>query len=140
MRTRCTARGKYSSSDLPLTQLLPSPGRRITRATEVLRLPVPKYCAMSAMYLVLQRERLGSLRLVRMLRPCVDLELVQLGAREAVAWEHAADRLAQHLRRLPVELLAQRAGAEPARVTGVPVVALLVELLARDVDLLGVHD
>src|SRR5207248_7295458 len=40
---RCTMRGKYSSIVLPLTQVAPLPGRRITRATEVLRLPVPRY-------------------------------------------------------------------------------------------------
>src|SRR6185437_1633925 len=42
---RCSRRGKYWSSVLPLIQVLPSPGRRITRATDVLRLPVPRYCA-----------------------------------------------------------------------------------------------
>src|SRR5262249_7145425 len=44
---RCTARGKYSSSVRPLIQVFPSPGRRMTRATDVLRLPVPRYCAIS---------------------------------------------------------------------------------------------
>ena len=38
-------RGKYSSIVRPLIQVAPSPGRRITRATEVLRLPVPRYWA-----------------------------------------------------------------------------------------------
>jgi hypothetical protein len=38
-------RGKYSSIVFPFTQVLPSPGRRMTRATEVLRLPVPRYWA-----------------------------------------------------------------------------------------------
>ena len=36
-------RGKYSSIVRPLTHVAPSPGLRITRATEVLRLPVPRY-------------------------------------------------------------------------------------------------
>ena len=39
----CVGRGKYSFSALPFTQVVPSPGRRITRATEVFRLPVPWY-------------------------------------------------------------------------------------------------
>src|SRR5581483_8216727 len=43
-------RGKYSSSVLPLIHVFPSPGRRMTRATDVLRLPVPRYCAISAIY------------------------------------------------------------------------------------------
>ena len=77
---------------------------------------------------------------MRMLGTRVDLQLGQLGPREAVAGQHALDGLAQHLGRLPVELLAQRPGAEPARIAGVPVVHLLVELLARDLDLLRVHD
>ena len=42
---RSASRGKYSSSGRPLIQVDPSPGRRITRATEVLRLPVPRYWA-----------------------------------------------------------------------------------------------
>src|SRR5262249_18366996 len=46
--SRCVRRGKYCSTVLPLNQVAPSPGRRITRATEVLRLPVPWYWAASA--------------------------------------------------------------------------------------------
>jgi hypothetical protein len=40
---RCVARGKYSSSVRPLIHVVPSPGRRITRATDVFRFPVPLY-------------------------------------------------------------------------------------------------
>src|SRR6185436_14463188 len=47
--SRCVARGKYCSIVRPLNQVVPSPGRRITRATEVLRLPVPAYAASSVM-------------------------------------------------------------------------------------------
>ena len=82
----------------------------------------------------------GVLGLVRMVRAGVDLQLAQLGRGELVLGEHALHRLAQHLLRAPVELLAERALAQPARVAGVVVVDLLVELLAGDVDLLGVHD
>src|SRR5436305_11539140 len=132
---RCAARGKYSSIDLPLNQVVPSPGRRITRATEVFRLPVPLYVASSLMrrssdfrrverslqtdaqaepahpesgaasvasslHLQLRRR----LRLVRMLGACVDLQLADLGARQAVAGKHPLDGLAQHLGRPALEL------------------------------------
>ena len=40
---RCVARGKYSSIVRPLIHVVPSPGRRMTRATDVLRFPVPRY-------------------------------------------------------------------------------------------------
>src|SRR5205807_9661115 len=45
---RWVARGKYSSIVRPLNQVAPSPGRRMTRATDVFRFPVPRYCARSA--------------------------------------------------------------------------------------------
>src|SRR5215211_5872452 len=43
--SRWVARGKYCSIVRPLNQVVPSPGRRVTRATEVFRLPVPWYWA-----------------------------------------------------------------------------------------------
>src|SRR5918996_2125785 len=89
----------------------------------------------------LQLQRLRSLRLVRVLRACIDLELRQLRTREPVARQHALHRLAKDLRRPALELLAQCAAAQAARVARVAVVALLVELLAGDGDLLRVdHD
>src|SRR5689334_21360358 len=124
-------RGKYSSMVLPLIQVAPSPGRRITRATEVLRLPVPRYWAGVAMRLhrlLRGQERLRGLRLVRMLRACIDLELRQLGAAEAGAGKHSLHREPQHLRRTAIELLAQRPLAQPAGVARVLVVLLVVEL------------
>src|SRR5262249_40554850 len=87
---RHTERGKYSSIERPFTHVAPSPGRRMTRATEVLRLPVPRYCAIRLKSL-LQVQRLRVLGLVRMLRAGVHLELRELLAREAVLREHAAD-------------------------------------------------
>src|SRR5207245_175922 len=80
-------RGKYSSSVRPLTQVAPSPGRRITRATDVLRLPVPRYWAIWLKSL-LQVQGLGVLRAMRMLRPRVDLQLVDLLSRQPVLREH----------------------------------------------------
>src|SRR5579863_9778310 len=75
-----------------------------------------------------------------MLGAGVDLELRDLLPREPVLREHPLDRDAQHLGRTPVELLAERAALETARIARVAVVPLLVELVARDVDLLRVHD
>src|SRR5690242_8461034 len=75
-----------------------------------------------------------------MLRAGVDLELRQLGAPELVAREHALDGLAKDFGRLPLELVAQRALPQTARVAGMTVVHLLVELLPRDRNLLGVDD
>src|SRR5262249_42058014 len=89
---------------------------------------------------VLPAERLRRLRAVRMLRAGVDLQLRDLLAREAVLREHALDGAAQHLLPPAVALIAPRAGAQRAGIARVPVVALLVELVARDVDLLRVHD
>src|SRR5690242_20530990 len=120
-----TERGKYSSSVRPLTHVVPSPGRRITRATEVLRLPVPRYWAIWLKSLL---QWLRVLRAVRMLGPGVDLQLRQLLAREAVLREHALHGRAQHLRGAPIELLAQRTARKATGIAGVPVVHLLVEL------------
>src|SRR2546430_5026302 len=75
-----------------------------------------------------------------MLGAGVDLQLLDLGAREAVAGEHALDRLAQHLGRPALELVAERPAAQAARIARVTVVHLVVELVAGDGDLLGVDD
>src|SRR5436309_965525 len=75
-----------------------------------------------------------------MLGAGVDLELRDLLPREPVLREHPLDRDAKDFGRAPVELLAERAALQPARITGVAVVPLLVELVPRDVDLLRVHD
>src|SRR5439155_9790153 len=58
----------------------------------------------------------------------------------AVALEYAVDRLAQDLRRPSLELGTQRPAAETARIAGVAVVHLVVELVAGHMDFLGVHD
>src|SRR2546421_595792 len=72
-------------------------------------------------------ERLRRLRLVGMLRAGVDLELVDLLARQAVLREHPLDRRTEHFGRAALELLAERAASQAPRVAGMPVVALLVE-------------
>src|SRR5919204_4515233 len=81
---------------------------------------------------VLHLERLRRLCLVRMLGPRVDLQLHELAASQPVLREHAADGDPQDLLRAPLELLAQGAAADSAGVAGMPVVALLVELVPRD--------
>src|SRR5258707_842541 len=65
-----------------------------------------------------------------MLGAGVDLELRDLLPREPVLREHPFDRDAEHLGRAAVELLAERAALEPARIAGVAGVAPLVELFS----------
>src|SRR5439155_6310685 len=88
----------------------------------------------------LQLQLLRSLRLVRVLGTGVDLQLLDLDAGQPVAREHPLDRLAQHLGGPALELVAEGPGAQPARIARVAVVELVVQLLAGDRDLLGVHD
>src|SRR5262249_26239813 len=71
-------------------------------------------------------------------RAGVDLQLAQLRATEAVARQHALHGLADDLLRPPLELLAKRPAAEPARGAPVPGVHLCVELVARGPDPLRV--
>src|SRR5262249_11818308 len=85
-------------------------------------------------------ERLRLLCGVRVLGAGVDLQLRQLLAAEAVAREHALDRLTEHLGRHALELVAQPALPEAPRVARVPVVQLVVELVPCHGDLLRVHD
>src|SRR3954462_2349218 len=108
----------------------------MTRATDVLRLPVPRYCAMSA----IERELLRRLRLVRMLGTGVDLELGELRRGELVLRQHALDGLADDLGRTAVELFPHRPRLEATGKAGVAVDHLLVELLTGEVDLLRVDD
>src|SRR5438132_9490475 len=75
-----------------------------------------------------------------MLRARVDLELGDLLPGEPVLRKHALYGGPEHLRRTPAELLAERAAAEAAGIARMAVVPLLVELVARDVDLLCVDD
>src|SRR5262249_17163988 len=70
-------------------------------------------------HLLVDLQRLRRLRLVRVLRPGVDLQLAELRTAEAVARKHALDRLADDLGGAAVELVAQRPRPEPARGAGV---------------------
>src|SRR5262245_4798294 len=96
-------------------------------------------CSSSGIKLV-RLHRFGLLRLVRVLRPGVHLQLGQLLAGEAVAREHPLDRLADHFLGLALEHLGQRPRLDPARVTAVAPVGLLGQLVAGDADLLRVDD
>ena len=81
------------------------------------------------------------LGLVRVLRAGVDLQLPQLLAREAVAGQHALDRLADHLLGPALEHLAEGARPQAPGIAAVAVVELVVQLVAGDPDLGGVdHD
>src|SRR5215211_4260108 len=75
-----------------------------------------------------------------MLGAGVDLELGQLPPGQAVARQHALDGLPQDLRRAALDLLRERPLAQAPWITGVPVVDLVLTLLTRDGDLLGVDD
>ena len=95
-------------------------------------------------------ERLAAARIGATFNQYAESELLRrrleayLAEREGVdtilVGEAAGYRGAEHLGRAPVELLAQRPLLQAARISGVAVVHLLVELVARDRDLLGVHD
>ena len=100
------------------------PGRRAAR--------VPR----SSLYL----QGLRLLGRVGMVGPGVDLQLAQLLPGEAVAREHALDRQPDDLLGLPLEHVPERAHAQAARIARVAVVALLLALVARNRDLLRVHD
>src|SRR5882757_4181788 len=75
-----------------------------------------------------------------MLGAGVDLELAELLAAQTVARDHALDGLADDLLGPLLEQLAECPGANAARVSAVPPVALVLELLAGDHELLGVDD
>ena len=75
-----------------------------------------------------------------MVGPGVDLELEQLLAGHLVAGKHPLDGEPDHVLGLAVEHLLEGAGADPARVAAVAVVALALQLVAGDRDLLGVDD
>src|SRR5689334_2241477 len=114
----------------------------MTRATDVLRLPVPWYVAFSAKSVSLlsgRAERLRVLGGVRVVRPGVQLQLAQLRARDAVARHHPADRVSDDLLGARLEHLRERALLEPPVVATVAVVDLVGQLLAGDPDPGAVH-
>src|SRR4029450_6116849 len=75
-----------------------------------------------------------------MFRTGVNLQLRQLLTSEPALREHPLHRRAQDFFGPALKLLAKRAAAEAAGIPRVPVVALLVELVTGDLNLLGIHD
>src|SRR6185369_16446701 len=84
-------------------------------------------------------EEFGVLAAVRMLGAVVEMEGTHLVAAERAARDHALNRLFQDaLGETTLEHLGGRDFFEPARITGVLVVGLLLELAAGEADLVGV--
>src|SRR5206468_2919956 len=76
-----------------------------------------------------------------MLATGVDLKFGELCPAHAIARQHATNRLADDLFWASFEHLRQRSTAQSARVSRVPVIALLLELVAGDCNLARVdHD
>src|SRR5262249_42480241 len=148
MIMRDDSRPKYSSAGRSFTVISPWPGRMRTRATEVLRLPVPQNTLpsrfISALTLALaaarpSHQRHGLLCLVRVVWPRVHLELGGEPATQAILREHPLDRLAHEPGRMPIEDLLRARPPDAARVPGVAHVGLIAELLPGEPDALRVH-
>src|SRR5687768_1651193 len=91
-----------------------------------------------AIFLELQRFRL--LRGVRMLVAANDLELFEHLPPEWILRQHAFDGNLDGALRMRLEKLLERLGLQVADRARVTVVDLVLELAARDADLLGVDD
>src|SRR5688572_4600651 len=130
MIMRSVGRGRYSSIWRPLIEMVPPPGFTQTRAIAHLRLPVARFCSVTAMWMSVaclrylmvwlrsDRELVGLLSYVRMLGAGVDLELGSELPSQAVAGKHAGHGLADELLRILGEQVAGRAGLGAARVAG----------------------
>lgn len=77
---------------------------------------------------------------MRMLRTGVHLELLAHGATERVLGQHALDCMLQHALRMTLNGLVEGLGLESSGETAVAIVALVGALVARNADLVGVHD
>src|SRR6476661_4772430 len=132
-------RPKNSWMSLPLTVILPVPFFRKTRATLLLRRPVPLFHS-PIIVGSLQFQRLRLLGGVRMLRAAVHLQLLDHRVAERALGQHALDGLLQRAAGVPGLHVAEVGLADAAGEAGVAVV-LLVELLgAGDPELGGVDD
>src|SRR3954447_9963087 len=138
------SRSKYCSAGLSLTVTLPLPAESQTRAMAVLRLPVAYVRVVAVLIgtfvLSLDLEDLGLLRDVRMIRRRVDLQLAEHLAAEDVLREHALHGLLDREGGLVLEEVAVARGLEAAGDARVTVVELLVEVVARELHLVGVDD
>src|SRR5437667_1435186 len=133
---------------------LPSPGTSRTRATASFRRPVARDSSATAidspLLLVgvvragtdalVDRQWLGLLRLVRVARALVDLQLAGHGAPEPVVRQHAPDGLLDgDVCPLRHQLLVAD-GLQAPRIAGMPVPDLGAELVAGEPHLRGVDD
>src|SRR5262245_7407499 len=119
MRVCSASRGKYSAIGRPFTRIWPEPGRRRTRATALLRLPVALTKGMASG----KAELLRLLGGVRVGRPAVDLELAEHCASERVLGQHQAHRMPDHA--VCVRPREEAPGRHLLQVSGVPGVPLV---------------
>src|SRR6185295_8250703 len=141
MSASSIAEPKCSTSERPLITISPSPGSSRTRATAVLRRPVPVLKAWVVMRGPPSGERLRPLGLMGMIRAGVDLELAQLLGAEPRVREHALDRPADNFLGPALEQLAERLLLEALGMAAVADVGLGLELGRADRDLARVqHD
>src|ERR1700731_2182371 len=84
--------------------------------------------------------RLRLLRLVRVIRTRVHLELGQRLAAKGVLGQHPLDRLLDHALRVLFHQVTVAHRAKPARITRVPVGTLVLKLGAAQRNLVRVHD
>src|SRR3984885_15489653 len=147
---REVSRSKYSSTGRPLTTMFPPPALSQTRAIAVLRLPVAyvrvsavTMWSLSVQTLVCgrgQRQGLGLLGAGRVVVSNVELELGQHLAAEPALREHPPHGLLDREGAVSREQMPVALGAKAAGNARVAVVKLLVELRARQEDLVRVHD
>src|SRR5687768_3200675 len=133
-------RPKNCSMSLPLTVILPLPFLRKTRATLLLRRPVPLFHS-PIIEGSSDFQRLGLLGGVRVLRAAVHLELLDHGVAERALGQHALDGLLERAAGVLGLHVAEVGGVDAARVARVAVVHLVDFLRAGDAKLAGVdHD
>src|SRR5205085_9033812 len=124
-------RPKNSAISLPLTVILPEPFFRKTRATLLLRRPVPLFHSP----IIAGSSEFQGLRLlcgVRMLGAAVHLELLDHGVTERALGQHALDGLLERAAGMLGLHVAEVGGGNAARIARVAVVDLVRGLGAGD--------
>src|SRR5207253_4131 len=122
----------------------PLPGRRNTRATAVLRRPVPKFCTSAATSYIscLLSDGFqcrGLLSLMRMLRTRVNFQLPVHLLAKLVLWQHARDSQLHHLDRPLGAHLRSAHFLQTTGIAGVMAIHLLPFLVAGQANLVGVQ-
>ena len=90
--------------------------------------------------LLLDFDSDGRLRRVRVVRAGIHLDVQRQLAAERTLGEHTADGNLERIGRVALDQRRERVLLEAAGKTGVPVIQLVVELVAGDLDLVGVDD